>query len=170
MGLFVNIHSKGEYPANALSNFYPHSFRLDGIPITCMEAFLQSLKFSDPAQQVRVCHMDGPSAKEAGQKQQWQKDGCLYWQGVRFSRYGKEYQGLLERAYDALGRNPRFIKALQDTGRRPLVHTVGKLSKHRTCLTAGEFCRLLRRQRKKVRRLAAMPPCPELVEYDYDEE
>lgn len=170
MGLFVNIHSKGKYPANALSNFYPHSFRLDGIPIKSMESFLQSLKFADLAQQVQVCHMDARDAKALGQQQPWQKDGRLYWQGVSFSRYGKEYKGLLDRAYDALGRNPRFIKALQDSGRRPLLHTVGRIFKHRTCLTAGEFCRQLRRQRKHVRKLSAMPACPELVEYDeYDD-
>ncbi len=170
MGLFVNIHAKGKYPANALSNLCPHSFRLDGIPITSMESFLQSLKFEDQAQQVRVCHMDGRAAREAGARQPWQKSGWLYWQGVRFSRYGKEYQGLLDRAYDALGRNPRFIKALQDSGIRPLFYTTGKLFRHRATLTAGEFCRQLRRQRKYVRRLNAMPPCPELVEYDEEEE
>lgn len=164
MGLFVNIHSKGKYPANALSNFCPHSFRLDGIPITSMESFLQSLKFEDQAQQVQVCHMDAKAAKEAGQQQHWQQSGMLYWQGIRFSRYGAEYQKLLERAYAVMGRNPRFIKALQDSGRCIFLHTAGKLSRRQTCLTTWEFCRLLYRQRRKVRRLAAMPACPELEE------
>ena len=170
MGLFVNIHSKGNYPANALSNFYPHSFRLDGVPITCMEAFLQSLKFSDPVRQVEVCHMDARAAKELGQQQPWQKEGLLYWQGVPFSRYGRDYRGLLYRAFNALGRNPQFIKALQDSGRRPLLHTMGRIFPHRTCLTTGEFLRQLHRQRRRVRRLAAMPPDPELEEYEYEEE
>lgn len=169
MGLFVNIHAKGKYPANMLSNLYPHSFRLDGIPITSMESFLQSLKFEDQSQQVRVCHMDGRSAREAGAQQPLQKNGWLYWQGVRFSRYGKEYQGLLDRAYDSLGRNPRFIKALQDSGHAILLHTIGKIFRHRTCLTVGEFRRQLLRQRRKVRRIAAMPPWPELEEYEEDE-
>lgn len=169
MGLFVNIHAKGKYPANALSNLCPHSFRLDGIPITSMESFLQSLKFEDQARQVQVCHMDGKSAREAGAGQSWQKSGWLYWQGVRFSRYGKEYQGLLDRAFDALGRNPGYIKALQDSGLRPFFYTAGKLSRRRTILTMSEFCHQLRRQRRNVRKLSAMPPCPELVEYDDEE-
>lgn len=169
MALFINIHSKGTYPANALSNFYPHSFRLDGIPIVSMESFLQSLKFSDIEQQVEVCQMNARAAKELGSQQYWQEDGCLYWQGVRFSRYGKDYRGLLTRAYDALGRNPRFIKALQDSGHAILLHTIGKLSRHNTCLTVGEFRRQLLRQRRKVRRIAAMPAWPELEEYDEEE-
>lgn len=170
MGLFINIHSKGIYPANALSNSYPHSFRLDGIPIKSMESFLQSLKFSDPVQQVSVCHMDARDAIEQGQQQHWQEEGLLYWQGIAFSRYGKEYQSLLDRAYDALGRNPRFIKALQDSGIRPFFHTASKIGRRRSILTNREFCRQLRRQRRHVRKLSALPPCPELEEYDeYDE-
>lgn len=170
MGLFVNIRAKGKYPANALSNVYPHSFRFDGVPVKSMESFLQSLKFADPAQQVQVCNMDGKEAMTLGQQQAWQADGLLYWQGVSFSRYSKEYRGLLGRAFDMLGRNPRFIKALQDSGCRPLLHTGGKIFPWNTCLTAAEFCFQLQRQRRKVRRLDAMPPCPELVEYDEDEE
>ena len=169
MGLFVNIYLKNKYPANALSNSYPHSFRLDGIPIASMESFLQSLKFSDQAQQVQVCHMSPKAAIEAGKAQNWQQDGQLYWLGIPFSRYGREYQGLLERAFDALGRNPRFIKALQDSGRGMIMCTSRRIFRRRTILTAGEFCRLLRRQRRKVRRLAAMPACPELVMEDEDE-
>lgn len=43
--MFINIYSKGRYSANALSNFYSHSFAFEGFKnIPCMEAFLQSLK------------------------------------------------------------------------------------------------------------------------------
>ncbi len=170
MGLFVNIRAKGNYPANALSNEYPHNFRLDGVPIKSMESFLQSLKFSDPAQQVQVCHMEAKEAICAGRQQNWKATEPLYWQGVPFSRYSKACRGLLGRAFDMLGRNPRFIKALQDSGCRPLLHTGGKIFPWNTCLTAAEFCFQLQRQRRKVRRLDAMPPCPELVEYDEDDE
>lgn len=46
--MFINIYSKGKYPANMLSNFAPHEFDFDGYKrIPCMESFLQSLKFQD---------------------------------------------------------------------------------------------------------------------------
>lgn len=154
MGLLINIHSKGKYPANALSNFYPHAFRLDGVPISCMEAFLQSLKFEDPYQQVAVCQMEAKEAKALGSQQHWQHDGMLYWQGVPFSRYKKGYRKLLERAYDALCKNPRFAEALRSTGCRPLLHTIGKWSRRSTCLTWWELCGLLGRKRRKLAKQA----------------
>ena len=35
MKLILDVHSKKPYPANALSNFYPHQFYLDGVEISC---------------------------------------------------------------------------------------------------------------------------------------
>lgn len=152
MGLLINIYSKGKYPADALSNFYPHDFQLDGIAISCMEAFLQSLKFQDPAQQIQICQLPAKEAKASGSRQNWQARGCLFWQGAAFSRYGKEYRILLQRAYDAMAGNPHFHHALLDSGRRPLLHTKGRIFRKNTCLTTGELCRLLRQQRRKARR------------------
>ena len=50
----MDIHSKGKYPANALSNFAPHLFILDGVECCSMEGFLQSLKFKNPEVQKPV--------------------------------------------------------------------------------------------------------------------
>ena len=47
----IDIHSKGDYPANVLSNFYPNEFELDGVRCASMEGFLQSLKFKNPKKQ-----------------------------------------------------------------------------------------------------------------------
>ncbi len=41
----IDIHSKGAYPSDALSNFAAYEFMVDGIPCASMEGFLQSLKF-----------------------------------------------------------------------------------------------------------------------------
>ena len=117
-----------------------------------MEAFLQSLKFRDPARQLQVCQMTAREAKEIGSQQAWQTEGCLYWQGARFSRNSKDYRQLLQRAYDAMASNPHFVQALLDSGRKPLLHTMGKRLRRNTCLTTGEFCRLLRQQRRKARK------------------
>ena len=35
----IDVYSKGEYPADALSNFYPHAFVIDGIQCASMEGF-----------------------------------------------------------------------------------------------------------------------------------
>ena len=60
----INIYSKGKYPADALSNFAPHSFDFDGVTgIPCMEAFLQSLKFEDEAEQQKVLRLSGKEEK-----------------------------------------------------------------------------------------------------------
>lgn len=44
LGVAIDIHSKGKWPSNVLSNFYPHRFKFDGVWCRSMEGFLQSLK------------------------------------------------------------------------------------------------------------------------------
>lgn len=43
----LDIGSGKDYPSNALSNFAPHPFIIDGVECNSMEGFLQSLKFKD---------------------------------------------------------------------------------------------------------------------------
>ncbi len=149
--LVINIYSKGVYPADQLSNFYPHPFVFDGICVSCMEALLQSMKFADPEQQKQICTMSAKEAKSLGSTQNWQRSGQLYWQGKRYDRYSVQYQQLLDRAYDALLTNVAFQQALLDSGHAILIHSIGKYFRRNTCLTAGEFCRLLLRKRKQLR-------------------
>lgn len=149
--MFINIYSKGCYPANMLSNFAPHSFDFDsykGIP--CMEAFLQSLKFQDAAEQQRVLYMTAKEAKEYGSKKSW--DRYLYWKGMRVDRFSKEYRGLLENAYRSMLANPNFKQALIDSKRKLLFHTIGKTVRKNTILTWWEFVWILYKLRKDVRR------------------
>lgn len=150
--MFIDIHSKGAYPADALSNFAPHRFELDGVQIACMEAFLQSLKAPTAGEQEAVCQMDAKAAKAYGETHPWQDTGVLQWRGRFFSRYGREYRTLLCRAYDALLENENFRQALRSSGHRPLKHSIGKLRRKDTCLTTLEFVGLLYRARRKVRR------------------
>ncbi len=148
--LTLNIHSKGSYPAHALSNFAPHVFRFDGIEIMCMEAFLQSLKFADITQQDAVLQMCAKEAKEAGTAQGWQT--FLFWRGEKIDRYSEAYRSLIERAYLALYENPAFREALSASGRCILRHSIGKSFRRHTVLTKREFIRNLYKLRKKLRR------------------
>ena len=70
--MFINIYLKGRYSANALSNFYSHSFAFEGFKkITCMEAFLQSLKFEDLNNQRYMLYLNAKEAKIIGGAQSW---------------------------------------------------------------------------------------------------
>lgn len=76
----INIYSKSEnWIAQSLSNFAAHAFILDGKQISCFEAFLQSLKFSEREAQEEIWRMSGKEAKQVGSQQQWEQTGWLYW-------------------------------------------------------------------------------------------
>lgn len=113
----MDIHSKGRYPSNALSNFAVHPFTLDGIEIASMEGWLQSLKFDKPHIQAEVCKLTGMAAKRRGSARNnaWKRLHTLWWSRRIMDRMGDEYQDLLTRAYDALGENDGFRRALTST-------------------------------------------------------
>lgn len=136
----LDIGSGKDYPSNALSNFAPHPFVIDGVECNSMEGFLQSLKFKEPEMQKEVCKLVGKAAKFKGKKKKWWQDQTLYWQGVSYKRESQEYQDLLDRAYAALAENEGFKKALLASGNAVLTHTIGKRKETETILTAREFC------------------------------
>jgi predicted NAD-dependent protein-ADP-ribosyltransferase YbiA (DUF1768 family) len=147
----INIYSKSEnWMARSLSNFAEHEFILDGIQISCFEAFLQSLKFSDPEGQQEILSMSGKDAKKAGSNQQWEKAGWLYWNGHAYHRNSREYRLLLEGAYDALLEKPNFRAALAASKGKLLIHTVGRM--RHTVLTSMEFCWILMKKRRQLLR------------------
>ena len=150
MKWIIDIHSKKPYPSDALSNFAPHSFTLDGVPIASMEGFLQALKEPDPQQQREICLLSGPDAKKRGGELDWKQKGLLYWQGTVVDRFSPAYGALLTRAYDQLGQVPAFREALRATGRAILLHSIGRVLRKDTCLTRREFLRQLYRLRKTL--------------------
>lgn len=136
----IDIHSKGEYPSNALSNFYAHEFYLDGVRCASMEGFLQSLKYRSAKKQAKVCALVGKTAKNAGKRKfMWKLTHKLHWQGKSFSRFGDEYAELLRRAYAELYKNPNFAAALKAAEGCTLTHSIGKTDKRKTVLTVQEF-------------------------------
>jgi len=148
----MDIGSKTGYPASALSNFPSHPFIFDGVECVSMEGLLQSFKFDKPHIQVEVCKLMGLTAKRRGQKRNkaWRRMQKLWWRGQEYDRHGKEYQELLDRAFDALAQNESFKRALLATGKSTLTHNIGKSSKSDTVLTKSEFCSRLTKIRERL--------------------
>lgn len=144
----MDIKRGKTYPSCALSNFAPHPFVIDEVECNSMEGFLQSLKFKNPEMQKEVCKLVGFAAKRKGRGKKWQS---LWWQGEEIHRLDDEYQFLLDRAYESLGKNTKFKKALLATGQAVLQHSIGKSKKKDTILTRSEFCGRLMRLRSQLR-------------------
>lgn len=147
----MDIGSGSGWPSCALSNFAPHPFVIDDVVCASMEGFLQSLKFKEPEMQVEVCKLVGKAAKFKGKKKKWWQTQTLFWQGQTFKRDSKEYQELLDRAFDALSTNTSFQKALLATGTATLTHSIGKTKQQETVLTRQEFCSRLTKIRERLR-------------------
>lgn len=136
----IDIDSKGEYPANILSNFSPNHFMFDGVECASMEGFLQSLKYRNTDRQRAVCAMVGKEAKRAGSKKRlWKLTGNLYWNGKRYKRNSRAFDELRFHAYESLLCNQTFRDALKSVNGRALIHSIGKRRKRATILTEEEF-------------------------------
>lgn len=146
----MDIGSGTGWPSASLSNFAPHTFVIDGIECASMEGFLQSLKFSSPDMQREVCKLVGKAAKFKGKKKKWFRTQMLYWQGKEIPRNSDEYQRLLDRAFNELGKNEGFRKALIATGNATLTHSIGKRKTNETVLTVQEFTSRLYRLRDEM--------------------
>jgi hypothetical protein len=147
----MDIRSGAGYPASALSNFAGHRFIMDGIEIYSLEGFLQSLKFKEPHIQIEVCKLIGKAAKFRGKPKKWYRDQTLYWQGVAYPRASKEYQRLLDKAYDCcFEQSESFRNALKATGEANITHSMGKSKITETVLTEREFCSRLMNLKKKL--------------------
>lgn len=149
----IDIHSKGTYPSDILSNFVAYEFIVDGIPCASMKGFLQSLKFRRKTKQNQICRLTGKEAKNAPgrlRNLRWKLTQTLYWNGVRYKRDAAEYQKLITRAYDALFDNADFRVALKAAQNAELCHSIGRQDSRTTVLTESEFIRQLYRLRSKL--------------------
>ncbi len=136
----LNIHSRGRWPASALSNFAPHTFVFRGIHFECVEALLQGLKFQDPNEQKIVFALDARKAKKTGSRSDWQASQTLWWLGQPMGRLSQDYQTLLNDAFRTLyAQNEEARKALLATGDAVLIHRIGKTNPAETVLTQDEF-------------------------------
>ena len=146
----MDIGSGSSYPSCTLSNFAPHPFIYDGVECASMEGFLQSLKFGNPEMQAHVCTLVGRAAKFKGKKKKWFRDQTLWWKGVPMHRSSEAYQELLTSAFNALGENSGFKRALLATKNSTLTHSMGKNKVNETILTEREFVNQLYRLRDSV--------------------
>lgn len=148
----MDIGSGNGYPSSALSNFHPHAFVIDGVECASMEGFLQALKFDKPHIQVEVCKLVGLAAKRRGKNRNraWKPRQTLWWKGVAYKRDSREYQELLDRAFDALATNESFQRALLATQHSALTHSIGRTNSHDTVLTVNEFCSRLLKIRARL--------------------
>lgn len=147
----MDIGSDGKYPANKLSNFAGHRFIIDGVECYSMEGFLQSLKYKSVDMQVEICKLVGIGAKRAGSKKDWKKLQILYWRGSPIKRDSKEYQDLLDRAYESMfEQSESFRKVLEASKGATLTHSIGKRKESDTVLTINEFISRLNKLRDKL--------------------
>ena len=144
----MNILSSSSYPSSALSNFAPHPFIFRGFEVNSMEGFLQGLKFKSPEMQAEVFKLVGRAAKKKGSNKNWQQTQTLYFQGKPYKRSSKEYQDLLDEAYETLYKNDKFKRALQLTKGSTLTHSIGRTKQNETVLTRTEFCSRLTKLRE----------------------
>ena len=139
----LDIKGKDKGPGGALSNFAPHSFKIDGVECASMEGFLQSLKTPSIKKQRRICALVGVKAKNAfrysPRRYLFLKTHTVYWQGRKIDRMSPEYDALISRAYDALFENEDFKRALALSKDKHLLHSRGKAKKSETVLTEEEF-------------------------------
>lgn len=138
----IDIYSKGEYPANVLSNFYPRdNLVFEGVIITTAESFLQSLKFKNPKKQIKICSLDAKTAKKKGSKKfLWKITGNVYWKGESIKRDGVAFASLISAFYKTMFyADECFQKAIKYTAGKTLIHSIGKHEKRKTILTEKEF-------------------------------
>jgi len=137
----MDIKLGNSYPSGALSNLAPHPFTFRGIHCGSMEGLLQALKFKGIDIQIQICSLSGKKAKRSGAKKNWQRNQTLWWQGEPIKRDSKEYQELLDEAYQCLfSQNEKAKKALIATNRATLQHSIGRTKISETVLTQREFC------------------------------
>jgi len=148
----MEVHSRGSYPSNALSNFAGHRFVIDDIQCNSMEGFVQSLKFKAPDMQEHICSLVGMGAKKAGSGKNWYTTQTLWWRGQPIHRSSEGYQELISRAYDCMfEQSESFRKALQACGKDArFTHSIGKKKENETVMTEKEFCSQLHRLQRKL--------------------
>ena len=140
----MDVGSRNSYPAGKLSNFTAFQFTFDGVECASMEGLLQAFKFENIQSQKITCALTGFAAKKkgSGRNKQWKGKQTLWWNGEAFIRKSKEYQNLLNRAYNALFTNENFKKALEAAGPKTIfTHSIGNNNRKETVLTESEFCK-----------------------------
>lgn len=147
----IDIGHGEPWPANILSNMWPHPFVFGELQYTCMEAFLQSLKFENPDDANRIRNLPNFEARREGQKGNgWKKHQKLYWDGVEIDRQNSLYYDIVSCAYEHLyDQNPLFRLGIHLTRNAILDHSIGVDSPENTILTRIDFVSFLYNLRER---------------------
>lgn len=154
----LNISYKNQGLERKLSNLYPYEFILDGVKLSSMEGFLQSIKTSNMIEQQKIWSMYGLDAWRYGQKfNNWKETQTIHWLTRTIQRNSEEYQNLISKAYDCLFENEEFRQTLKESIGYKLTHNINNKnykSKNditQTVLTPEEYLNNLERLRKKLK-------------------
>lgn len=148
--MILDIKYKNGGLSSQLSNLYPYEFVFDGYKFASMEAFLQSLKIPNIEKEF-IFDKFGYEAWSVGNKYDWYIKQELYWIIDPIDRHSKEYEILLNRAYDALfEQNIEFKSAIENSLSYKLTHNIGGTDPYQTIMTRKEFIFQLNKLQKKL--------------------
>ena len=142
----VNMFRDSPWPGNMLSNFAQTPFVIDGVTCSCSEAFIQSLKSSDPEEQVKLCSLQGKEAWERGSKltDRIFSAGCVWWLGEILPLHSIEHFQLVRRGLVAKFNQSEVARdALIGSGTAKLLHDFGKPKGSRESLPIEVFCDII---------------------------
>jgi hypothetical protein len=149
----LDVDSGQWYLALPMSIRARHPFVLDGVTIESMEALLKSLQFADPEKQKEICRSGWTSWTWGVYGQ----TGKLHWNGRQIDRFSRDYQQLLDRAFEALyTTNESARKALLASGDAVLEHGTADKNPKKTLLTRSELCRRLTKIRERLKKEAGL--------------
>lgn len=100
--LKVAVHAKSDGYGGRFTTFAEHRFTFDGVECRSLESVLQSFRFADCNEQIRICSLDPWQARQEGKQNDWTLTETLYWQGTSYSRLKPEYQELLDRLFQQM--------------------------------------------------------------------
>lgn len=75
---------------------------------------------------------------QAASNYDWKETGYIYWQSQSMKRDSLEYDLLVDELYISAAQNPLYRQALKNLA-KPIIHTIGKMSKNETVFTRYEF-------------------------------
>ncbi|MDD2469385.1 MAG: hypothetical protein PHI22_00370 [Bacilli bacterium] len=140
---FVDIsYRSSNSVACLLSNLYPIAFNFKGNSVSSIEGVLQALKHKDFKTQRLIFNYSGKDAyhtRAASFLSDWRETGILYFNNEAFNRFDIDYQFLLNDLYLSAFENPLYASALKYTGKRELLHSIGKTDPRETILTTREY-------------------------------
>lgn len=151
--LIVNMFRDSPWPGNILSNFAKTPFVIDKVKCACSEAFIQSLKFQDPEEQIIICGLSGQEVWERGSKE---TDGVflrgnVWWLGECLKLHSVEHFELIERGLVAkFTQSDKARNALIGSGTATLTHDFGKPKGSKHSLPIEVFCQVVTKIRGEI--------------------